>query len=45
MREACNTPGTNDAALRIFGVPSSAFVTNTSFADSAGHAIDPRMVR
>ena len=38
--DACNTPGTNDAAIRIFGLPSGAFVTNTTIAYSAGHGID-----
>lgn len=38
--EACNTPGTNDAAIRIFGVPTTAFITNTTIANSAGHGID-----
>jgi hypothetical protein len=37
---ACNTPGTNDAAIRIFGLPSSAFVTNSEILSSAGHGID-----
>jgi hypothetical protein len=37
---ACNAPGTNDAAIRIFGPPSSAFVTNTTIANSAGHGVD-----
>jgi hypothetical protein len=36
---ACN-PGYNDAAIRIFGVPGGAFVTNTTIAHSAGHGID-----
>lgn len=36
---ACN-PDHNDAAIRIFGVPSTAFVTNTTIANSAGHGID-----
>jgi hypothetical protein len=38
--EACNSPGTNDAAIRIFGLPSSAFITNTTIVNSAGHGID-----
>jgi hypothetical protein len=38
--DACNAPGSNDAAIRIFGLPSSAFVTNTTIANSAGHGID-----
>jgi hypothetical protein len=38
--EACNSPGTNDAAIRIFGVPAGAFVTNTTIVNSAGHGID-----
>ena len=37
--DACN-PIENDAAIRIFGPPSSAFVTNTTIANSAGHGID-----
>jgi hypothetical protein len=38
---ACNTPGTNDAAVRIFGLPAGgAFVTNTTLSNSAGHGID-----
>lgn len=38
---ACNTPGTNDAAVRIFGTPGGgAFVTNSTIASSAGHGID-----
>lgn len=37
---ACNAPGNNDAAIRIFGLPSRAFVTNTTILESAGHGID-----
>jgi hypothetical protein len=37
--DACNT-GNNDAAIRIFNLPSGAFVTNTTIQDSAGHGID-----
>jgi hypothetical protein len=36
---ACNPP-TLDAAIRIFGLPSSAFVTNTEIVNSARHGID-----
>lgn len=38
--DACNTPGTNDAAIRILGLPSGSFITNTTIKDSAGHGID-----
>lgn len=38
---ACNAPGTNDAAIRLFGLPAGgAFVTNTIIANSAGHGFD-----
>jgi hypothetical protein len=37
---SCNVPPTPDAAIRIFGTPSSSFVTNTTIADSARHGID-----
>jgi hypothetical protein len=37
---ACNTPGTNDAAIRIFGVPAGQFVKHSTIIDSAGHGID-----
>jgi hypothetical protein len=30
----------NDAAVRLLGPPASAFITNTTFAHSAGHGID-----
>ena len=38
--DACNTPGSNDAAIRLFGLPSGAFVTNTTISNSGGHGID-----
>lgn len=38
--DACNAPGNNDAAIRIFGLPSGPFVTNTTILESAGHGID-----
>jgi hypothetical protein len=31
---------TNDAPVRIFGPPASAFITNSVFMNSAGHGID-----
>jgi hypothetical protein len=37
---ACNIPGTNDAAIRIFGLPAGQFVTHTTISDSAGHGVD-----
>jgi hypothetical protein len=41
---SCPLPGmpapNPDAAIRIFGVPASQFVTNTTLANSAGHGID-----
>jgi hypothetical protein len=38
---ACPYPtGTLDAAIRIFGVPTSAFVTHTTIASSKMHGID-----
>ena len=38
---ACNTPGLNDAAIRIYGLPAGGeFITNTVIANSAGHGID-----
>lgn len=37
---ACNTPGSNTAGIRIYGLPSGAFVTNTTIAFSGGHGID-----
>ncbi len=33
-------PPNNDAAIRVLGVPASAFVTNTLIADSGAHGID-----
>jgi hypothetical protein len=39
--DACPYPtGTLDAAIRIFGMPSSAFVTNTAIKSSKEHGID-----
>lgn len=39
--DTCNTtPPIPDAAIRIFGPPSSQFVTNTTISDSAAHGID-----
>ena len=40
--DSCMYPagGNNDAAIRIFGAPSSVFVTNTVIANSAKHGID-----
>jgi hypothetical protein len=37
---ACNTPGPNDGAIRIFGPPAGQFVTNTTIVSSASHGID-----
>ncbi|HWB75714.1 MAG TPA: hypothetical protein VG755_12185 [Nannocystaceae bacterium] len=39
---SCMYPGEtiNNAAIRIFGAPQSAFVTNTVIAESAAHGID-----
>jgi hypothetical protein len=39
--DACKYPtGTLDAAIRIFGVPTSAFVTNSTIGSSKEHGID-----
>jgi hypothetical protein len=41
--EACNPPPSgrqNDAAIRIFGLPSGQFVTNTTIANSGVNGID-----
>jgi hypothetical protein len=41
--DACNAPPLgqqNDAAFRIFGQPTSQFVTNTIIANCAGHGFD-----
>ena len=37
---ACNTPGPNDGAIRIFGLPAGQFVTNTTILSSLGHGVD-----
>jgi hypothetical protein len=37
---ACNTPGPNDAGIRVFGLPAGQFITNTTILSSAGHGID-----
>lgn len=37
--DACNA-GMNDAAIRIFGVPSGSFVNYSTIVNSAGHGID-----
>lgn len=39
---SCPYPGStiNDAAIRVFGVPPGAFVTNTAILASAAHGID-----
>jgi hypothetical protein len=38
---ACNTPGLNNAAIRVYGLPAGGqFITNTVIANSGGHGID-----
>ena len=39
---SCPYPGEpiNDAAIRIYGAPQSAFITNSLISDSAAHGID-----
>jgi hypothetical protein len=39
---ACNSPGLNDGAIRLFGdgAPATAFLTNSTISNSAGHGVD-----